>query len=86
MKINGLEVPDAIVQAYQDYGFAKQIETAIATRADDDCYAILFKDRGNLYTVVFEFDGGSWYVLDDYCGPFESIEDFQSASEISPLR
>lgn len=77
MKINGMTVPDAIVRAYQEYGFAKPLETAISTRTSDDWYAILFKDRGELYAVDFVVDfEGNWEVNNDYIGPFESVEAF----------
>lgn len=76
MKIQGMIVPDAIVQAYQEYGFAKRLETALATTATDNSFSILFKDKGELYAVDFAYTTGyGWEVLSNY-HPFDSIEEF----------
>jgi hypothetical protein len=76
MKINGSIVPEAIVEAYQDYGFDKPIETALATRTAQDWYAILFKDGGHLYAVDFYPTSNGWDVSNDFIGPFESVDEF----------
>lgn len=80
MKINGILIPSAIVKAYEDYGFAKPLQTGVATRAADGWYAILFKDSGAFYAVDFgpRFDDAGWEVTNDYIGPFESVEAFQT--------
>lgn len=85
MKINGLTVPSAIIRAYNEYGFAKPLETGIATRVSDGWYAILFKDGGNLYAVDFEETFEGFEVSNDYIGPFESVEAFQTEALSSSL-
>jgi hypothetical protein len=84
VKINGILIPANIVKAYEDYGFAKPLETAVATRSAYDWYAILFKDSGEFYAVDFQTDfEGRWEVSNDYVGPFESVEAFQTERLVS---
>lgn len=73
------EIPASIRKTYEEYGFSKPLDTAVATRSADGWYAILLKDHGELYAVDFVpgWNGG-WEVSNDYVGPFESIEAFKT--------
>lgn len=72
-------VPADIAKAYNAYGFAKRLETAVAVRESrwSGWYAILFNDGGAFYAVDFVTDmRGDWEVQNDYIGPFESVDAF----------
>ena len=73
-----VEIPVGIRNCYEQYGFAKELTTAMAVRQSGwDWFAILLKDGGELYAVDFVTDrNGNWEVSNDYIGPFESVDAF----------
>lgn len=81
MKTKGLVIPAAIAKAFEDYGFAVKLETAVSTRSTDEWFGILFKNDGEFWAVDFvpAFEGG-FEVNNDYIGPFESVEAFETES------
>lgn len=76
-KVTGLVIPEDIARAYEEYGFDKKLETAVASRTADGWFAILFKDSGSYYAVDFCPTLDGWEVQNDYIGPFDTVADFQ---------
>ena len=75
-------LPTRIQQVILDYGFADRniLQRVVAHRVHGDWFAALLHDEGEgcYWAIELEKLDGNWEIVNDYSGPFETVQEFHS--------